>query len=177
MALGYVPLEETVMNLVDALPAIGTFLTGPAGGLAASGVQWLAEKLGASEATVDGIKQTLAGMKPEQLLEAKKIDIEFQKFCMENGIKLQLAQIAVNAEEAKSSSFFVAGWRPFTGWVCGVALAYVSLLEPIARFVATLAGYSGTFPTIDTTMTMQVLLGMLGLGALRSTDKKNGVAG
>ena len=165
------------MNLLDALPAIGSFLAGPAGGLAASGVQWLAEKLGASEATVDGIKQTLSGMTAEQLLEAKKLDIEFQKFCMENGIKLQLAQIAVNTEEAKSSSFFVAGWRPFTGWVCGVALAYVSLLEPIARFVATLAGYSGAFPAIDTNLTMQVLLGMLGLGALRSTDKKNGVAG
>lgn len=164
------------MNLLDALPAIGTFLAGPAGGLAASGVQWLAEKLGASEATVDGIKQTLSGMKPEQLLEAKKIDIEFQKFCMENGIKLQLAQIAVNAEEAKSSSFFVAGWRPFIGWTCGVALAYVSLLEPIARFVATMAGHKGEFPVIDTTITMQVLLGLLGLGALRTVEKRDGVA-
>jgi hypothetical protein len=165
------------MNLLDALPAIGTFLAGPAGGLAASGVQWLAEKFGASEATVDGIKQTLAGMKPEQLLEAKKLDIEFQKFCLDHGIKLQLAQIAVNVEEAKSSSLWVAGWRPGVGWICAVALAYAAVLEPVLRFVAQVAfGYAGAFPAIDTNITMQILLGMLGIAGLRSYDKKNGVS-
>lgn len=165
------------MAWTDALPAIGSFLGGPAGGLVGSGIEWLAEKFGASDKTVEGIKQTLAGMKPEDLLEAKKIDIEFQKFCLDNNIKLQLAQIAVNQEEAKSASFFVAGWRPFIGWVCGVSLAYVSLVEPIARFLATvLFKYAGTFPVIDTTLTMQILLGLLGLGAMRSFDKKNGSA-
>jgi hypothetical protein len=165
------------MSWTDALPAIGSFLGGPAGGLVGSGIEWLAEKFGASDKTVEGIKQTLAGMKPEDLLEAKKIDIEFQKFCLDNNIKLQLAQIAVNQEEAKSASFFVAGWRPFIGWVCGVSLAYVSLVEPIARFLATvLFKYAGVFPVIDTTLTMQILLGLLGLGAMRSFDKKNGTA-
>jgi len=165
------------MNLLDALPAIGTFLAGPAGGLAASGVQWLAEKLGASEATVDGIKQTLAGMKPEQLLEAKKIDIEFQKFCMENGIKLQLAQIAVNVEEAKSSDKFTSRARPAAIWVGVVGLAYAGVVEPVLRFLAVVVfGYAGPFPVIDSNLTLQVLGGLLGLSALRSMDKKNGVA-
>ena len=165
------------MNLLDALPAIGTFLAGPAGGLAASGVQWLAEKLGASEATVDGIKQTLAGMKPEQLLEAKKIDIEFQKFCMENGIKLQLAQIAVNTEEAKSSDPFTSRARPAAIWVGVCGLAYAGVIEPVLRFVAVVGfGYAGPFPAIDSNLTLQVLGGLLGLSALRSMDKKNGVA-
>ena len=165
------------MNLLDALPAIGTFLGGPAGGLAASGVQWLAEKLGASEATVDGIKQTLAGMKPEQLLDAKKIDIEFQKFCMENGIKLQLAQIAVNTEEAKSSDPFTSRARPAAIWVGVCGLAYAGVIEPVLRFVAVVGfGYAGPFPAIDSNLTLQVLGGLLGLSALRSMDKKNGVA-
>jgi len=165
------------MNLLDALPAIGTFLAGPAGGLAASGVQWLAEKLGASEATVDGVKQTLAGMKPEQLLEAKKIDIEFQKFCMENGIKLQLAQIAVNVEEAKSSDKFTSRARPAAIWVGVVGLAYAGVVEPVLRFLAVVVfGYAGPFPVIDSNLTLQVLGGLLGLSALRSMDKKNGVA-
>lgn len=165
------------MNLLDALPAIGTFLAGPAGGLAASGVQWLAEKLGASEATVDSIKQTLAGMKPEQLLEAKKIDIEFQKFCMENGIKLQLAQIAVNTEEAKSSDPFTSRARPAAIWVGVCGLAYAGVIEPVLRFVAVVGfGYAGPFPAIDSNLTLQVLSGLLGLSALRSMDKKNGVA-
>ena len=165
------------MNLLDALPAIGTFLAGPAGGLAASGVQWLAEKLGASEATVDGIKQTLAGMTPVQLLEAKKIDIEFQKFCMENGIKLQLAQIAVNVEEAKSLDPFTSRARPAAIWVGVAGLAYAGVVEPVLRFVATVAfGYTGLFPEIDSNLTLQVLGGLLGLSALRSYDKKNGAA-
>lgn len=165
------------MNLLDALPAIGTFLAGPAGGLAASGVQWLAEKFGASEATVDGIKQTLAGMTPVQLLEAKKIDIEFQKFCMENGIKLQLAQLAVNVEEAKSLDPFTSRARPAAIWVGVAGLAYAGVVEPVLRFVATVAfGYTGLFPEIDSNLTLQVLGGLLGLSALRSYDKKNGAA-
>jgi len=165
------------MNLLDALPAIGTFLAGPAGGLAASGVQWLAEKLGASEATVDGIKQTLAGMTPEQLLEAKKLDIEFQKFCMENGIKLQLAQIAVNVEEAKSSDPFTSRARPAAIWVGVFGLAYSTIVEPVMRFVAmVLFGYTGEFPAVDTTALVALLFNLLGLSALRSMDKKNSVA-
>jgi len=85
-------------------------------------------------------------------------------------------QMEINKVEAASSSVFVSGWRPFAGWVCGFGLAYVSILEPIARLIATLVGYHGDFPSIDTTLTMQVLLGMLGMGGLRSLDKIKGVA-
>ena len=160
------------MAWTDALPAIGSFLGGPAGGLVGSGVEWLAEKFGASDKTVEGIKQTLAGMTPEGLLEAKKLDIEFQKFCLDNGIKLQLAQIAVNDKEAQSESLFVSGGRPACIWIGAFALAYASILEPIMRFIAqVMFHYSGSFPAIDTNITMQVLFGLLGLGALRSWDK------
>ncbi len=163
------------MNLLDALPAIGTFLGSPAGGLAASGIQWLAGKLGASEETVEGIKQTLAGAKPEELITLKKLDIEFQQFCLDNGIRLQLAQIAVNQEEAKSASVWVAGWRPGVGWICAAALAYAAILEPLLRFAAQVGfGYTGAFPAVDTNITMQVLLGMLGIAGLRSYDKQKG---
>ena len=87
--------------------------------------------------------------------------------------ELAKAQIGVNQVEAASDNWFVAGWRPAVGWVCGSALAYSAIIEPIARFVATVGfGYSGTFPVIDTTITMQALFGLLGLGALRSVDKK-----
>ena len=85
-------------------------------------------------------------------------------------------QMEINKIEAGSSSVFVAGWRPFAGWVCGIGLAYVSIIEPVARLIATLVGYTGAFPAIDTTLTMQVLLGMLGMGGLRSLDKIKGVA-
>jgi len=85
-------------------------------------------------------------------------------------------QMDINKVEAASSSIFVSGWRPFCGWICGFGLGYVAIIEPIARLVATLVGYSGSFPQIDTTLTMQVLLGMLGMGGLRSLDKAKGVA-
>jgi len=165
------------MNLIEALPAIGSFLGGPAGGLVGSGIEWLAERFGASDKTVEGIKQTIAGMSPADLLEAKKIDIEFQKFCLDNDIKLQLAQIAVNAEEAKSGSRFIGGWRPAAGWVCVIALFYSAIFEPFARFVAMVViKYTGPFPVVDTTITMQILFALLGIAGYRSLDKAKGVA-
>jgi hypothetical protein len=87
------------------------------------------------------------------------------------------AQTTINLEEAKSEKIFVAGWRPFIGWTCGFALAYVAVLEPFMTWVARLFGSVVVFPVIDTTITMQVLIGMLGLGAYRSYDKKTSSSG
>jgi hypothetical protein len=87
------------------------------------------------------------------------------------------AQTTINLEEAKSEKIFVAGWRPFIGWTCGFALAYVAVLEPFMTWVARLLGSVVVFPVIDTTITMQVLIGMLGLGAYRSYDKKTSPSG
>ena len=87
-------------------------------------------------------------------------------------------QVQVNLEEAKSANWFVAGWRPFIGWTCGCGLAYVSIIEPLARFAAQVwFHYTGSFPVIDTTITMQVLLGMLGLAAARTMEKVKNVEG
>lgn len=161
------------MDWIKILPAIGSFLAGPAGGLVGSGVEWLAEKFGASDKTVEGIKQTIAGMSPADLLAAKKLDIEFQQFCLENGIKIDMAQIAVNQEEAKSESLFVAGGRPACIWIGAFALGYAAIIDPFMRFVAQVGfHYTGAFPVIDTNITMQVLFGLLGLGAMRSWDKQ-----
>lgn len=85
------------------------------------------------------------------------------------------AQTDTNKVEAASNNVFVAGWRPFCGWVGGAGLAYSAIIEPVARFVSTVYfGYTGSFPVIDTTITMQILFGLLGLGAMRSYDKKQG---
>src|SRR5438445_11897369 len=93
----------------------------------------------------------------------------------ENGIKLDLAQGAVNQEEAKSESLFVAGWRPAVGWICGAGLAYAAIVLPLMEFVSkVIFGYTGPFPAIDWALLGQVLIGLLGLGAMRSYDKKNG---
>lgn len=90
---------------------------------------------------------------------------------------LAQGQMEINKVEAANPTLFVSGARPFIMWICGVALAYAAILEPIVRFVATVVyRYAGSFPVIDTALTLQVLLGLLGLGAMRSYDKKNGTS-
>ena len=87
-------------------------------------------------------------------------------------------QIQTNQEEAKTGNWFIAGWRPFIGWICGLGLLYVSLVEPIGRFVATVFfHYTGEFPVINTDITMQVMMGMLGLAAARTVEKVKNAEG
>jgi hypothetical protein len=109
-------------------------------------------------------------------LEILKMQQSGELAAMAAETDLAKAQIAVNAVEAASGSLFVAGWRPWIGWICGVAFGYAAILEPLMRFVATVIyKYTGAFPVIDTVLTLQVLLGMLGLGVMRSWDKGKGV--
>jgi hypothetical protein len=91
-------------------------------------------------------------------------------------VALLQGQMQINAKEAEHKSIFVAGWRPFVGWVGGFSLLYVSILEPIMRFIAVMVGFVGKFPVIDTSLTIQVLLGMLGIAGLRSFDKSKGTS-
>ena len=93
--------------------------------------------------------------------------------------ELALAQIEVNKAEAGSSSVFKGGWRPFVGWVCGVALAYHFILHPIIVFALVTFNVTGLHPSdlpvFDMDSLMTVLLGMLGLGGLRTYEKKQGI--
>lgn len=82
------------------------------------------------------------------------------------------AQMAVNAVEAGHRTMFIAGWRPFTGWVCGMALAYQYLLNPLIIWIVTLSMDKPIYPPeLDMSVMMPVLLGMLGLGTLRTVEK------
>ena len=83
----------------------------------------------------------------------------------------ELAQIAVNQEEAKNENIFVSGWRPFIGWVCGVAFAYHFIALPVLESVATAMGYTIVMPVFDMQELSTVLMGMLGLGSLRTVEK------
>lgn len=103
---------------------------------------------------------------------AEKAKLEMAAALQAQEFQIQIEQIRVNAAEASSTNWFVAGARPAIMWVCGFALAYVSVLEPILRFTAKVwFGYEGEFPVIDTDITMQVLFGILGLGAARTVEK------
>jgi len=91
-------------------------------------------------------------------------------------LKIATGQMAVNVAEASSASLFVAGWRPFSGWICGVAFAYKFVLAPAAAFAMTAAGHPISLPVLDFTEMSTVLLGMLGIGGLRTIEKIKGVA-
>ena len=94
-----------------------------------------------------------------------------------NNYQLQLAQLDINKAEASSSSLFVSGWRPAIGWICGFSLCYAAIIEPIARFTASVVfTYVGVFPIIDTEITLQILLALLGIAGMRSYEKHKGVA-
>lgn len=110
------------------------------------------------------------------VLDAKERVIA-EQFAQVQLQQLNLAQIQLNTVEASSTSLFVSGWRPYIGWGCGTAFLYSALFEPLIRFVATVCfGYTGTFPLLDSSITMQVLFGLLGMASLRSYDKLQGTA-
>lgn len=90
--------------------------------------------------------------------------------------ELAKGQQSINLEEAKSTSFFVAGWRSFIGWICGVAFGYHFILQPLLVFIMASLGHKVDLPIFDMGALNTVLMGMLGLGGLRSFEKVSGVA-
>ena len=90
--------------------------------------------------------------------------------------ELAKGQLAINEEEAKSRNIFIAGWRPFVGWTCGLALFVHFLAIPMADVLTAYFGYAPpSYPAFDMDTLMTVLLGMLGLGGLRTYEKQKGI--
>ena len=88
-----------------------------------------------------------------------------------------VGQMQTNQAEATHASVFVAGWRPFIGWVCGIALAYHFVGLPFILFIASALGaHIPSLPVFDMETLQTILMGMLGLGAMRSYEKVQGVA-
>lgn len=101
---------------------------------------------------------------------------EQEKQEMQAAMLVVQGQLDVNKAEASSSSVFVAGWRPFIGWVCGGACAWNWIGLPIVKAGLALAGVTLQLSPADLTEMLPVLMGMLGLGALRTFEKTKGVA-
>lgn len=101
----------------------------------------------------------------------RKAQLELAAKQLEATVESMKAQTAVNAVEAASTDPFVSRWRPFIGWVCGVAFAYHFILQPVLVLLLLTAGKKIALPVFDLGTLMPVLLGMLGLGAMRSYDK------
>ncbi len=105
---------------------------------------------------------------PAQQAAAKLELLKLQQ----NGELAQITgQMEINKVEAASSSLFVSGWRPSIGWICGAGFAVQFVIGPLAEWGAALAGHPVKFPQMDTGTMMPLLLGMLGLGGMRTAEK------
>lgn len=114
--------------------------------------------------------------KQEAQIELLKLNQSGQLAQLNAELQLALAQAATNTEEAKSTNWFVAGWRPFVGWVCGFGLAYQFIVRPIATGISMAVGHPVEFPTLDMGTLISLLFGLLGLGGMRMAEKMQGVA-
>lgn len=105
--------------------------------------------------------------------EKAKAEMEMMTLLQTQDLQRVIAQLEVNAKEAASPSIFVAGWRPFVGWCCGVGFLWATIGQPVFAWLASAKGWP-TPPAIDTEVMLYVLGGMLGLGGLRSVEKIKG---
>lgn len=101
---------------------------------------------------------------------------EAEKQQLAAAVSLIQGQIAINQAEASNPSVFVSGWRPAIGWVCGMACAWNWIGLPIVKAVLAIYGQPLQLSPADIGEMMPILLGMLGLGGLRTAEKINGVA-
>ena len=99
------------------------------------------------------------------------IAFELSTMAEKHAQELAKAQIEVNKAEAQHRSLFVSGWRPAVGWTCCIGLASQYILIPMANFALALADSTIEIPVLDMATMMRVLMGMLGLGAMRTVEK------
>jgi len=132
-----------------------------------SGIKETAEAIGF---LAKDIRQAITG----EISPEKKAEIEQKLLELEN--KSLEMQNQINLEEAKSSKLFIAGWRPFIGWICGFALCWNYIVHPLLCWVLIIAKINATPPPVlGLGEMMPILLGMLGLAGYRSYEKKNKV--
>ena len=117
------------------------------------------------------LREAITGKKIEDPAEQAKMMLALDQL----EAKLKMAQMAVNAQEAKHKSIFVAGWRPFIGWVSGSALAYNYIVQPLLFVALSAWGVSVELPKLDIGTLMMLMGGMLGFGAFRTFEKVKGV--
>ena len=107
---------------------------------------------------------------PDKIAQAKeREEYLLQAQTLDN--QLAQGQAAIDQAEASNANLFVAGWRPFIGWTCGTAFAYHLVIQPIISFGMSATGHPVTLPEFDTSTLTTTLMGMLGLGTLRTFEK------
>lgn len=86
-------------------------------------------------------------------------------------------QANITAQEARHRTVFVAGWRPFIGWVCGIIILWDYFLVSILKQATQIAGYPTTFYASGSSdVVLEILGAMLGIAGLRTYEKVKGIA-
>ena len=121
---------------------------------------------------VTGLLDKFIEDKDQKAALAHEIATMSQKYAQE----IAKGQMAINEVEAASSSLMVSGWRPFIGWTCGLGMFGNFITIPFSNFVLALLELDIVIPLVPLETMMPVLMGMLGLGAMRTYEKKSGVS-
>ena len=127
-------------------------------------------------AILPGVTDIIGRFLPEDKEARAKAEREIEQQLATHLAKIDIAQLEINKAEAGHRSIFVAGWRPFVGWTCGIALAWTYVGVPILQFTLAQTGHLIDLPALDMSQMMPVLMGMLGLGGLRSFEKYKGIS-
>jgi hypothetical protein len=120
---------------------------------------------------ITGLLDKFIEDKDQKAKLAHEIATMSQKYAQE----IAKGQMAINQVEAAHKSLFVAGWRPAVGWVCVLGMFGNFITIPFSNFVLALLGINIVIPLVPLETMMPVLMGMLGLGAMRTYEKKNSV--
>lgn len=132
--------------------------------------------IGLLSAVLPSVMEVAGRFLPEDKEKRAAAEREIEAQLTTHLAKIDLAQLDINKTEAAHRSIFVAGWRPFIGWSCGVALAWNYIAQPILVFSLAQTGNLVELPTLDMSQMMPVLMGMLGLGGLRTFEKYKSVS-
>jgi hypothetical protein len=118
----------------------------------------------------------LIGTVLEKFIPDPQARAKAQQDLLNTLLQVDTSQIEVNKAEAATGSVFIGGWRPFIGWCCGAALAFQYLVVPVGLWIGFLVGHPiPKPPTLDDHL-WELMVGMLGMGGLRSWEKLKGVA-
>lgn len=112
---------------------------------------------------------------PDQAAAAKA-KLEMEARLLEAATAQAAQQTEINKIEAAHASIFVSGWRPYIGWVCGMAIAWAFLVAPMLSWLLPVMGVVAAVPPLQTEFLLELVFAMLGLGGLRTFEKLKGVA-
>jgi hypothetical protein len=160
-------VEALIPLALQLVPGLANMIGSAVGGQAGSVIQKIGQIAGSIFGTTDP-----ASIQAQ--IQEDQIKADIFKSALAGLIESDKAQGVVNAEEAKSPSFFVAGWRPFIGWVCGGGLTYQFIAFPFIAWACGMAKVA-TPPQLDLGTLMSLLTGMLGLATVRSYEKFNDI--